>query len=87
MREETRAIGSILGEPDLPYIEFPPDGVKVALMQAGMSEEAASLIVDMQVALNEGQQLASVKRTPESTTPTRLDQFLKENVVPAKLPN
>ena len=82
MLEATRAIGSLLGEPNLPYVEFPPDGVKRALVQTGMSEEAASEIVAMQVALNEGRQLAGVQRTPQSTTPTRLEDFLKETLVP-----
>jgi hypothetical protein len=62
---------------ELPYIEFPPADMKGALLGAGMSEEAASLIVDMQLALNEGRPFDGVQRTAESTTPTRLEQFLK----------
>jgi uncharacterized protein YbjT (DUF2867 family) len=77
MREATRALGSLLGLPELPYIEFPPADMKGALLAAGMSEEAASLIVDMQVALNEGRPFDGVQRTAETTTPTRLEQFLK----------
>lgn len=77
MREATAAIGSVLGMQDLPYVEFPPDGVRGALQGAGMSEEAASLIVDMQVAMNEGRPFGRVGRTPKSTTPTRIEQFLQ----------
>ena len=76
MSDATRAIGSRLGIPELPYVEFPPDGVKKALQQAGMSEQVAGLIVDMQLALNDGRYLDGVRRTPESTTPTRLEDFL-----------
>ena len=36
MAEATTAIGRRLGTPDLPYVEFPPEGVKAALVGAGM---------------------------------------------------
>jgi len=78
MAEVTRAIGARLGMPDLPYVEFPPDGVKGSLVGVGMSEEVAGLLVDMQLAVNDGRYFEGVRRTPESTTPTRLDGFLAE---------
>ena len=77
MREATRVIGALLGQPELPYIEFPPADMKGALLAAGMSEEAASLLVDMQLALNEGRPFDGVQRTTEATTPTRLEEYLK----------
>lgn len=77
MREATSALGSLVGQPELPYVEFPPADVKGALLGAGMSDEAASLLVDMQLALNEGQHFAGVRRTVESATPTLLEDFLK----------
>ena len=76
MAEATKAIGARLGMPDLPYAEFPPDGVKGYLVGVGMSEEVAGLLVDLQLALNERRYLEGVHRTPESTTPTRLEDFL-----------
>jgi uncharacterized protein YbjT (DUF2867 family) len=76
MTEATQAIGARLGVPDLPYIEFPPDDVKGALLGAGMSEQVAGLLIDMQLALNEGRYFVGVRRTAESTTPTRLEDFL-----------
>lgn len=76
MAEATSAIGARIGIPELPYVEFPPDGVKGALQQAGMSEQVAGLIVDMQLALNDGRYFEGVRRTTESTTPTRLGDFL-----------
>jgi uncharacterized protein YbjT (DUF2867 family) len=77
MAAATRAMGQRLGNPDLPYVEFPPEGVRGALVQAGMSEQVAGLIVDMQLAVNEGRSL-DVPRTAESTTPTRLEDFLSQ---------
>ena len=76
MTEATRAIGERLGMPDLAYVEFPPQDVKGALMGAGMSGTVAGLIVDMQLALNEGVYFDGVRRTAESTTPTSLQDFL-----------
>ena len=80
MREATSAMGSLLGLPELPYVEFPPADMRGALLGAGMSEEAASLLVDMQLALNEGRQFDGVQRTVETTTPTRLEKYLKDNL-------
>jgi hypothetical protein len=39
-------------------------------------------LVESQIAVNEGRILEGVERTPESTTPTRLEQFLKEALSP-----
>jgi uncharacterized protein YbjT (DUF2867 family) len=77
MNEATRALGAALGIPDLPYVEFPPEEVKAALHGIGMSEEVASLIVELQIAINENRVMDDVQRTAESTTPTGLEEFLK----------
>jgi len=50
--------------------------VKAALLGIGMSEEFASLLVESQIAINEDRVLDEVRRTAESTTPTRLEDFL-----------
>ena len=78
MRAATRAIGERLGLPELPYVQFPPDGVRAALAGAGMSEEVAGLMVEMQLAINQGRAFAGARRTAETTTPTTLEAFLKE---------
>lgn len=77
MEQATRALGAALGIPDLRYVQFPPEGVRTALQGVGMSEEFASLLVESQIALNEGRVLEGVERTRDSTTPTRLQEFLK----------
>jgi uncharacterized protein YbjT (DUF2867 family) len=74
MREATRAIGARLGRPELPYVQFSPDGVRDAFARAGMSREAASLIVDMQLGINEGRPFRDAK--PSTRTSTTLDAFL-----------
>jgi uncharacterized protein YbjT (DUF2867 family) len=78
MAAATRAIGDRLGLPGLPYVQFPPEGVRAALAGAGLSEEAAALMVEMQLAMNRGLPFASVRRTAGAATPTTLETFLKE---------
>jgi uncharacterized protein YbjT (DUF2867 family) len=77
MNEATLALGAALGMPELPYVEFPPEGVKAALQGTGISEEVASLIAELQIAINENRVMDEVERTSESTTPTRLEELLK----------
>lgn len=80
MREATRAMGSLLGLQELPYVEFPPPDMKGALLAAGVSEEASTLLVDMQLALNDGRPFGEIQRTPEATTPTRLEEYLTDTL-------
>jgi uncharacterized protein YbjT (DUF2867 family) len=78
MRQATAAIGALLGNPDLPYVQFPPAEVRGALVGAGVSEQVATLVVEMQLAMNRGWPFAGLRRTPETATPTRLDEFLRQ---------
>lgn len=86
MVEATRAIGARLGMPDLPYVVFPPEAVRDALVGAGMSREAAGLIVDMQVAVSEGLYFEGVERTPASAAPTSFADFLDERLAQERDP-
>jgi uncharacterized protein YbjT (DUF2867 family) len=83
MREATSAIGRRLGIADLPYVQFPPDDLRGALMSSGFSAEAASMLVAMQLGVNEGSFVAGVERTPENTGRTLLDEFLNGALSPA----
>jgi hypothetical protein len=38
----------------------------------------AALVVEMQLAMNRGWPFAGLPRTPETATPTRLDEFLRQ---------
>jgi uncharacterized protein YbjT (DUF2867 family) len=76
MDEATQAIGDVLGLQDVRYIAVAPEDAKAALQGVGMSGEFASLLVEMQVTVNEGL-FDGVVRTPESTTPTTISDFLK----------
>jgi uncharacterized protein YbjT (DUF2867 family) len=83
MNDVTHELGAALGIPELPYLEFPPDGVRVALLGAGFSDEVASLLVEMQLGVNEGRMMDEVERTPGTTTPTRIGEFLSMALGPS----
>jgi uncharacterized protein YbjT (DUF2867 family) len=78
MRAATRNLGERLGRPDLPYVQFPPDGLRAALLGAGMSESGASAMVELQLDLNRQRSFAAVRAAADVTTPTRLEEFLSE---------
>ena len=78
MRQATLLMGSLLGLPELPYVQFPPAEMQGGLVAAGMSEEAARLLVDMQLGINDGWFFGGLRRTPGTTTPTRLGEYLKD---------
>ena len=80
MRAATRALGERLGLPEVPYVPFPPAGVKEALLGAGMSEEAATEMVELQLAINDRRPFADLRATADATTPTCLAEFLDEVV-------
>jgi uncharacterized protein YbjT (DUF2867 family) len=77
-RAATRALGERLGRPELPYVQFPPDGLRAALLGAGMSEEGASAMVELQLDLNRQRSFAAVRDAADVTTTTRLEEFLED---------
>lgn len=80
MRAATRALGERLGLPDVPYVQFPADGVWEALRGFGMSEEAAAEMVELQLAIGERRPFAGLRQTADVTGPTRLAELLDEVV-------
>lgn len=77
MTEITAAIGKAIGKPELPYVEFPYDQAKQAMMNMGFTES----IADAFVGLNEGINLGVFnleERNNNSTTPTTIEEFTNE---------
>ena len=81
--EVTSIIGKSIGKPDLKYAQLTDAQFKAALLQMGMSEPVASLLVEMSQALNSGKARALESRTPQNTTPTSYETFTAEVFVPA----
>jgi uncharacterized protein YbjT (DUF2867 family) len=81
--EATTIIGRAIGKPDLGYIQAPDNQVRAAMVQMGMSENFAGLILQLAAALNAGHMRALEPRTASNTTPTKFETFVAESFVPA----
>lgn len=76
--EATRILGEGIGKPNLQYLQFSYADMVRALVEGGFSESFANLYVTMTQAFNEGVVKPRDGRTPENTTPTRLEDFASE---------
>lgn len=83
--EVATIIGKAIGKPDLKYVQPPNDQMRAALVQSGMSEKLAELLLEMAESLNSGYMRALEPRTSNSTTPTSYETFVAETFVPAYL--
>ena len=81
--EVVAIIGRAIGTPDLKYVQLPDDQVRGAMVQMGMSDQFARLLLEMTAALNSGSMHALEPRTPQNTTPTNYETFVAETFVPA----
>jgi uncharacterized protein YbjT (DUF2867 family) len=81
--EAITIIGKAIGKPDLGYIQAPDNQVRAAMVQMGMSENFAGLILEMAAALNAGHMRPLEPRTASTTTPTKFETFVAESFVPA----
>lgn len=76
-------IGKAIGKPDLKYVQPSNEQVKPALVQSGMSEKLAELILEMAGSLNSEYMRALEPRTSNNTTPTSYETFVADTFVPA----
>jgi len=81
--EVAAVIGKAIGKPDLKYAQLPDEQMRPALVQAGMSEPFARLLLEMATSLNSGYMRAIEPRTSRNTTPTTYEDFVAEVFVPA----
>lgn len=81
--EVTAIIGKAIGKPDLKYVQVPDEQMRGFLVQMGMSEPFARLLLEMTAALNSGSMRALEPRGPQNTTPTSYETFVAEYFVPA----
>src|SRR6202008_2728490 len=71
--EVATIIGRAIGKPDLKYVQAPDDQFRSVLVQMGMSEQFARLLLEMTGSLNSGHMGALEPRTPRNTTPTNFE--------------
>jgi uncharacterized protein YbjT (DUF2867 family) len=81
--EVATIIGKAIGKPDLKYVQPPNDQMRAALVQSGMSEQLAELLLEMTGSLNSGDMRGLEPRTPRNTTATSFETFVAEVFVPA----
>lgn len=81
--EVASIIGKAIGKSDLKYVQAPDDQFRAALVQIGMSEQVANLLLEMTQALNAGKMHALEPRTVQNTTPTSYETFVTEVFIPA----
>lgn len=81
--EVASTIGKAIGQPDLKYMQAPDDQFRGALLQMGMSEPFAKLLLEMIASLNSGKMRALEPRTQQNTTPTTYETFVTEKFLPA----
>ncbi len=81
--EVARIVGAAIGKPGLAYKQMPAEQLKPALVQMGMSSSMADLLLEMADALNSGYMRTLEPRSPQNTTRTSLESFVREVFVPA----
>jgi len=81
--EVTAIIATAIGKPNLKYVHLTDDQIRPALIQMGMSDNFASLLLEMTSALNSGYMRPLEPRTARNTTPTPFETFAAESFVSA----
>jgi uncharacterized protein YbjT (DUF2867 family) len=81
--EVAKIIGKAIGKPGLKYVHASDEQVRPALVQSGISDNFAGLILEMMQALNSGHVRALEPRTERNTTETKFEDFVAEFFVPA----
>ena len=77
MAETTAMIGRVIGKPDLKYVQFPDAGFVQGLLQAGFSEDAARLFVEMGHALSDKTIHLLEPRSAKNTMPTSFESWVE----------
>ncbi len=83
MAEATRILGSAIGNPELQYARFSEAEARRAMLGTGMSASVADAMLEMERGFNSGLMRPSRPRSPESTTPTSLEEFARSVFAPA----
>ncbi len=80
--EVASVIGKAIGRPGLAYVQFPAQQLKPTLVQMGMSSNMADLLLEMAEAMNSGYMAPLEPRSERNTTPTSIETFVAEELVP-----
>ena len=75
MDEATRIIGEKIGKPDLPYTHFSREDYINGLVQAGLSQDMAEQLAELDAGINDKLFGSGEPRTDENRTPTDFKEF------------
>jgi len=75
-------IGRVIGKV-VRHVQVPPAKAKEAMIGMGATENVADTMLEMYAGLQAGKVTDEVKRSPETTTPTTFETFVKDVLVPA----
>lgn len=75
--EVTQALAIALGMEDLKYVQFPYEDARQAIVQMGISENVADLLIGLNKAINSGDIFSHYQRTAENSTETSIEEFAK----------
>ncbi len=82
LNEAAEIIGRALGQ-TARFVQTTPDEARAFLVKSGASEDMAAQFVEMYQAIESGHLTGEDPRTPESTTPTSLEEFVETVLAPA----
>jgi uncharacterized protein YbjT (DUF2867 family) len=83
MPEALTIIGKAIGKPGLGYVQTSDEQFRAALVQIGLPQDMANLILEMAHAMNTGHMIALEPRSARNTAPTSYETFVEEEFVPA----
>ena len=75
MNEVTRIIGEKIGKPDLSYTHFSREDYIKGMMQAGLSQDMAEQLAELDAGINDRLFTSGEPRTRENRTPTDFKEF------------
>lgn len=82
MIDATAVISRRIKKFDLTYVMFSYEDAEKGFVGAGLSPDMSRMYIEMDKAFNEGRIAGSLNRKPENTTPTSLEEFCDETLVP-----
>lgn len=85
MNEAALIVGKAIKENDVCYVQVPAALLESELLEMGLPEKTAKLIIEMWEGANAGLIAPQEWRSTGNTTPTSLESFVSESFVPAYL--
>jgi uncharacterized protein YbjT (DUF2867 family) len=82
MKEAASIVGNSIGKPSLEYAQLPSTALEPALIEMGLPETTAKLIIEMWDGASARLKAPQEMRSPRNTTPTTLESFVAKVFAP-----